>query len=97
MNYFEQIEAMHQQVRDYVEKREPLYKVVSISGEAISEYRQTLESRGEIHPKYQDYILAQIQLRFKVHAVSGSSHLSCDVFVLPNGMLHMGDRIFNLS
>jgi hypothetical protein len=98
MNYFEQIEAMHHQVREWVEQKEPEYKVLSIDGYATSEYRQTLESQGEIHPKYQEYILAEIQLRFKVHALSGRRrHLSCDVFVLSNGTLHMGDRLVNLS
>jgi hypothetical protein len=98
MNYFEQIEAMHQQVREYVEKMEPNYKVVSIDSSASSEYKQTLASQGEIHPKYQEYILAEIQLRFKVHAFykAGNRHLSCDVWVLPNGMLHMRDRLVSI-
>ena len=95
MNYFEQIEAMHQQVREFVEQQEPIYKVVSIDSEASSEYKQTLKSRGEIHPDYQEYILAEIQLRFKVHAFyqAGNRHLSCDVWVLDNGTLYMGDRL----
>ena len=97
MNYFEQIEAMHQAVREYVEEQEPDYKVVSVDSSATSEYKQTLASQGEIHPKYQEYILAEIQLRFKVHAFyqAGRRHLSCDVWVLPNGVLHMGDRLVN--
>jgi hypothetical protein len=82
LNYFEQIEAIHQQVREYVEKMDPEYKVVSVDSEASSEYKQTTE----------------IQLRFKVHAFykAGNRHLSCDVWVLPNGVLHMGDRLVSI-
>jgi hypothetical protein len=98
MNYFEQIEAMHQAVREYVEAQEPEYKVVSIESTATSEYKQTLESQGEIHPKYQEYILAEIQLRFKVHAYyqAGRRHLDLEVWVLSNGMLHMGERTISI-
>ena len=45
MNYFEQIEAMHQAVREYVEQQEPEYKVVSVDLNATSEYKQTLASQ----------------------------------------------------
>ena len=94
MNYFEQIEAMHQQVREYVEQQEPIYKVIAIESTATSEYKQTLKSQGEIHPDYQEYILTDIQLQFKVNAYysAGRRLLSCKVWVLDNGTFHMGDR-----
>lgn len=102
MNYFEQIEAMHQQVREYIEAQEPEYKVISIDGSATSEYRQDLESQGEIHPRYANFILAEIQLRFRVSArhvtaYTGniSQRLTCDVFVTSEGKLHMGDRMIS--
>src|SRR5260370_31048748 len=90
MNYFEQIEAMHQQVREYVEQQEPDYKVVSVDGYATSTYMSTLASQGEVLPR-QDFILAEVTMRFRVHARYIS--LTCDVWVLPNGKLHMGDRM----
>src|SRR5258708_1479146 len=93
MNYFEQIEVMHQAVREYVEEQEPDYKVVSVDSSATSEYKQTLASQGEIHPKYQEYILAEIQLRFKVHAFyqAGRRHLFFGVVGFPHwGLPHGG-------
>jgi hypothetical protein len=100
MNYFEQIAAMHQQVREYVEKMEPDYKVVTVDGYTTSEYRQDLASQGEIHPKYAHFILAEVQLRFKVSArhvtayTGNISHrLICDVLVTSDGTLHTGDRL----
>ncbi len=92
MNYFEQIEAMHQQVREYVEQQEPYYKVTSIDGYATSTYMPTLASRGEVLPR-QDFILAEITMRFRVSASYINSRLTCDVLVTSEGKLHMGDRL----
>ena len=92
MNYFEQIETMHQAVREYVEQQEPTYKVTTIDGYATSEYRPTLASQGEVLPR-QDFILAEVTIRFRVNASYITQRLTCEVFVTSEGKLHMGDRL----
>ena len=92
MNYFEQIEAMHQQVREYVERKEPDYKVTEIDAYFTTSYMSTLASQGEVLPR-QEFILVEIKARFRVNARYINKRLTCDVWVLDNGTLHIGDQL----
>ncbi len=96
MNYFEQIEAMHQQVREYVESLEPDYKVTSIDGYFTTEYVPS--GKFPLVPdldKMPEYVLLKIQARFRVSAeyLGGVKRLSCEVNVMSNGQLFTGDRL----
>lgn len=95
MDYFEQIEAMHQQVREYVEKMEPDFKVTVIDGYLTTNYAPTLASQGEFLP-LQDFILTEVKARFRVHASYINKRLSCDVYMMDNGNLHTGDRLVSI-
>lgn len=90
MDYFEQIQAMHQKVRDFVETHHPSFYVTSIDAYATTYYQQTLASLGEPDT----YILSEIQIRFRVSALSLlSQHLVCDVFMASDGTLYLGDQL----
>ncbi len=95
MNYFEQIEAMHQQVREYVEAQEPYHKVTSIDGYATSTYMPTLASQGEVLPR-QDFILAEVTMRFRVHARYINKRLTCEVYVMNDGKLYLADQVIHI-
>ena len=95
MNYFEQIEAMHQQVREYVEQKEPDYKVVEIDAYFTTSYMSTFASQGEVLPR-QDFILAEIKARFRVNARYINKRLTCEVSVMNDGKLYLSDQVIHI-
>ncbi len=97
MEYFEQVKAMHQQVRTFVENHEPMYKVVSIDGYVTTNYMPTLRNQQEFPPSHAEFILTEIMMRFRVSAryLGSNQGLSCDVYVTSEGKLHMGDRLMS--
>lgn len=93
MNYFEQIEAMHQQVREFVEQQEPDYKVAEIEAEITTSYKPkpvVIEER--VWPR-QEFILAEITAHFRVNAHYLNRILDCKVYVLPDGKLYLTDQV----
>ncbi len=98
MEYFEQVKAMHQLVRTFVENHEPMYKVTSIDGYATTNYMPTLGNQQEISPSRAEFVLAEIAMRFRVSAryLGSNKGLSCDVYVTSDGNLYMGDRLMSI-
>jgi hypothetical protein len=97
MEYFKQIEAMHEQVRKFVEEQEPDFKVVSVDGYSGTSYMPPLHGQGEISPKHAEFVLTEIKLRFRVDARYLASNkrgrLDCDVYVTSDGKLYMADQV----
>jgi NH3-dependent NAD+ synthetase len=98
LNYFEQIEAMHQQVREYVEKMEPKYKVAEIEATFTTSYKakrispeEALASLGKALPR-QDFILTEIKARFRVNAYYIDKLLDCEILVMSDGNLYLADQ-----
>jgi len=94
MNYFEQIEAMHQQVREFVEHAEPDYKVAEIEACFTTSYKPTLASKGEVLPR-RDFILTEVNAHFRVNAHYINRILECKVYVMPDGKLYLADQVIH--
>ena len=88
---FEQIEAIHQQVREYVEQAMPGYKVAEIEADFTTTYKPTLASQGEFLPR-QDFILAEINAQFRVNAYFINDILECKVYIMYDGKFYLDDR-----
>lgn len=91
---FEQITALHQQVREYVEQLEPGYKVTSIDGYSTTKYKVTKDTEWEIHP---EYVHEFTDIDFKVLAVSSPGIrqvLEIKIYVV-NDQLVVGDRVMS--
>jgi hypothetical protein len=87
---FEEITALHQQVREYVEGLEPEYKVMQIEGDSTTKYKTSLASEGE-------YVHAFTDIDFKVQAVSSPGIrqiLEIRIYVV-NDKLVEGDRVMS--
>ena len=91
MNYFEQIEAMHQAVREYVEAQEPDYKVAEIEADFTTSYKPTLASKGEFLPR-QDFVLTEIKAQFRVNAYYINKVLEYKLYVMPDGKLYLANQ-----
>jgi hypothetical protein len=102
MDLFKIIEDMHQQVREYVEKQFPAYKVMHISAISTTDYVPVRtktqpptkeEVVGLLLDKYKDMetgsklTLQEIQLSFQVEAGYSTHRLSCVVDVTSDGEL----------
>ena len=89
MNIFEQVEAMHQQVREFVEKQEPECKVISVSGYTDTKYVCPLDKIDEIHPAYVEYTLSEVKVRFLVNAwyLAKRIQLDSEVCIMSDGSL----------
>ena len=87
--------ALHQQVREYVEKEEPDYKVTCIDEYATTNYMPALHSQYEISPAHAEFVLAEVKMRFRVQAryLASNRRLSCEVFVTSDDKFYMGDRL----
>jgi ATP-dependent Zn protease len=89
---FQEITALHQQVREYVEQQEPAYKVTSIDGYSTTGYMCTLANQDE-------YIHVRTDIRFRVSGIQAGARykrISCDVHVTSDGQLFMGDRLVSI-
>ncbi len=91
MNYYEQIEAMHQAVREYVEELEPDYKVAEIEASFTTSYKPTLASQGEVLPR-REFVLTEIQARFHVNAYYINKVLEYKIWVMHDGKLHIANK-----
>ena len=88
MNIFEQVEAMHQQVREFVEKEYPEFKVTRITAESTTQYAQPIHALLE-NP---DYILTENNPRFRVQCENYIREtLDCEVFVTNDGEIRTGN------
>lgn len=94
---FQQIQAMHQQVREFVEAQEPEFKVTSIDAYPTTTYMAPLHALGEIDPKFVDFVLTSVNLRFRVEALrlAGHMRLNCEVFVMSDGGLYFANPIMS--
>lgn len=92
---FQKIAILHQQVRDFVERREPECKVTSIGGMTETSYKVTLQTKDEIHPLYADFILTEVQVKFRVSMrhMGKRTKLVCEVLVTSEGEFMIGDRL----
>jgi hypothetical protein len=89
---FEQIEAMHQQVREFVEHAEPDYKVAEIKADFTTSYKpKPIVIEEGVWP-HQDFILTEITAQFRVNAYSGNDVLECKVYVFPDGKFYLADQ-----
>ena len=89
---FEEITALHEQVREYVEQLEPGYKVVKIEGCTTTDYKPPLDQQREIHP---EYIHVFTDMHFKVlaaHTPSQRRLLTFTIYVV-NDKLVVGERV----
>ena len=95
MSKYDSTIALHQQVREYVEKEEPEYKVTCIDEYATTNYLPTMQSQYEISPANAEFVLAEVKMRFRVQAryLASNRRLSCEVYVTNNDKLYMGDRL----
>lgn len=90
MNYCEQIEAMHQEIRAYVEKEHPGYKVISIESDAKVRYEPPMHSMSDDLAKL-EWVALQADLHFRVAAeqVPWPTRLILNIYPDGNGNLHM--------
>lgn len=88
MNIFEQVEAMHQQVREFVEKEYLGFKVMSVMADSTTQYFPPMHALGE-NP---EYILLGCIPRFRVQCRNQiGSRLDCEVLVRKDGALKIGN------
>ena len=91
MEIFEDITALHEQVRQYVEGLEPGYKVTEIEGTSSTQYKLPLDKEWDIHP---EYVHTFTDMSFKVQAVSPPRQrqiLKMKIYVV-NDQFLVGDR-----
>jgi hypothetical protein len=76
---FKQIEEMHQQVRDFVEKQYPEYQVIHISNSSETEYFSPLDSTSRI--------LGRNMVEFRIDGINAehTKELLCDVMLSSDG------------
>ncbi len=93
IDYFKQIEAMHQTAREFVEKEHPDFKVVDVSSYPVTSYCPPMHSIVDDLAKL-EYVLYDMRLRFRVEAenLSNLIRLTCEVFVTTDGQLIMRDQ-----
>ena len=92
---FEQITALHQQVRAFVEKEYPTFKVTSVNGYPATTYMSSLRGLGEIDPARAEFVLVEVNVRFRVEAIyrPNRTRLNCEVFVLNDGTLYFANPV----
>lgn len=93
--FYQLVEGIHQQVRAFVEKEFPGYKVAAIWMDAQARYHPPMSSIADDPDKLQ-WLLIDEHIRFQVEAsaFSGVKGLACEVFVLDDGTLRLGDQRF---
>jgi hypothetical protein len=95
----EQITALHEQVREYVEQLEPGYKVTTVDGYTTSDYMLPLGKYREIDPNKVEYVHALTVVSFTVSAEyvpDRHRKLRVDVWVTSDGKLYTGDRLMSI-
>lgn len=99
MNYFEQIQAIHQEVRTFVEAQEPGCKITSIRGSTDTRYTPMPESMYELLADHANFVLFDVQVQFYVegHYLANHHTLSCEVFIRSDGTLHLARQRIGLT
>ncbi len=93
-NLTETLTALHEEVRQFVEKQFPEYKVTYINSDGRTEYRETKQSVLDrtIPP---EYIMSMGELSYRVMAyhkvMNDFAIIEVRIEVLPDGKLYMGD------
>ena len=89
---YQPITALHQQVREFVEKEHPNYKVIGVWGSTTTNYMSTLETKDEA-PHLQNYIHCYTGMEFRVTAVYVGITMYIEVGVDSDGrMLIVGEQ-----
>src|SRR6266568_6230218 len=98
-NLTETLTALHEEVRQFVEKQFPEYKVTYINSDGRTEYRETkqsvLDRIPDPHNIPPEYILSMGELSYRVTAyhkvMNEFAIIEVRIDVLPDGKLYMGN------
>lgn len=80
---YQQIEAIHQQVREFIEKEYPGYQVTEVSNVSSTEYLKPLGDAARV--------LGRVLAAFSVDGINAeqTKEISCDVLVGFDGGMHI--------
>lgn len=89
----QQIEDIHQQVREFVEKQYPEYQVTNVSNASETLYARSVNEEAKSISRDQEakYLLRRIEVEFRVCGTNAerTKEMYCEVLVDYEGQMHI--------